>query len=309
MQSMKNENRNIIAVKMKMRSNNEGNEYRIQKMLDVILNNETVRSLMILSSRVNNFFANSIEDFFIVPDNKGELHKIYKIVTNHSNYHVINLISKENRIIHNEKGLNQSKKVSLIPIINEAVKTCQIQALGKGIEISFHSDKSLPLFLGNKDDLKQIVEDLIKTAIELTTGKIDINLEKDNNFTRLNMELSTSGDLQSDQIGISETLDHRTPREIKDMAKILLIENDQDITKVLKKDLERASFKVISAENDREAIVNLNGFIPDLIVCDIMIDTKYLIGFFTRIFHDPKLSSIPFIYLTAYPSRIYKWNN
>jgi hypothetical protein len=309
MQSIKNENTNIIAVKMKMRSNNEGNEYRIQKMLDVILNNETVRSLMILSSGANNFLTNSIEDFFIVPDNRGDIHKIYKKVTNHSNYHVINLIRKENLIIHNEKGLNQFKKVSLKPIINEAVKTYKIQAQRKGIEISFHSDKNLPLFFGNKDGLKQIAEDLIKTAIDLTNGKININLIQDYDFTRLNVEVSKSSNLQSDQTGISEKFKHGHCWEMKDMTKILLIEDDQDITKVLKKDLDRAGFEVISAKNDREAIKNLNGSIPALIVCDIMIDTECLIGFLTRIFHDPKLSSIPFIYLTAYPSRIYKSNN
>jgi len=298
MQSTKIEHTNTIAVQMKSKSNKTSAEDSVQKMLDVISNNETVRSLLILSGDTSTFLANTIEDFLIVPDNKGNIHKVNKTAKTCSYYPETKLISKDILIIHTEKGSNQSKEISLKPIINEVVKTYQIQAQGKGIEISFHSDDNLPFFWGDKDGLKQIAEDLLKMAIELTNeGKIDIDLNQDNDFLRLNVELPRNGNLQGDETGVSGKVVRGHRHENKGMAKILLVEDDLDITTLLKYDLERAGFEVFTAENDGEVNRHLNDPLPDQIVCNIMMDNIDHIRFRTRIFQDPILSSIPFLYI------------
>ena len=54
------------------------------------------------------------------------------------------------------------------------------------------------------------------------------------------------------------------------MKKILLIEDNDDIRNNTAELLELSSYKVITAENGKVGVEKALEFLPDLIICDIM---------------------------------------
>ncbi len=54
------------------------------------------------------------------------------------------------------------------------------------------------------------------------------------------------------------------------MAKILVIDDEQDIREKVCTMLEYEDFKTLSAENGRKGIEIAKQSLPDLIVCDVM---------------------------------------
>lgn len=84
------------------------------------------------------------------------------------------------------------------------------------------------------------------------------------------------------------------------MAKrILVVDDERHIVRLVQVNLERAGYEVVTAFDGREAIGKVKDVKPDLIVCDVMM--PYMDGFevLRTIRADPETRDIPFIMLTA----------
>jgi DNA-binding response OmpR family regulator len=82
-------------------------------------------------------------------------------------------------------------------------------------------------------------------------------------------------------------------------VKILLVEDDQYLVRLIKYSLEKAGFVVGLAENGQEALRYLNDSTPDLIICDIMMPIMDGLELRSKILQNQVLRSIPFMFLTA----------
>ena len=85
-----------------------------------------------------------------------------------------------------------------------------------------------------------------------------------------------------------------------------LHEDNPSLRKLLKYNLKRTGFLVDTAENCKEVISNLDDTISDLIVCDIMMPVMDVFDLRSKIIQYPKLSSIPFIFLTTKDQNAFK---
>jgi CRP-like cAMP-binding protein/CheY-like chemotaxis protein len=87
------------------------------------------------------------------------------------------------------------------------------------------------------------------------------------------------------------------------MRKILLIEDNKAVRENIAEILELAGYKVVAAENGRVGVDLAAKEVPELIICDIMMPELDGYGVLHLLNKNPKLSSIPFIFLTAKADR------
>jgi len=82
--------------------------------------------------------------------------------------------------------------------------------------------------------------------------------------------------------------------------KILIIDDDQDLTKNLTAILESRNYKVITAPNGTEGLEKFKKEAPDLLILDIMMDTD-LEGFdvLNKIKKEPDFRKTPILMLTG----------
>jgi CheY-like chemotaxis protein len=82
--------------------------------------------------------------------------------------------------------------------------------------------------------------------------------------------------------------------------KILIIDDDPDITEAMKIVLETKNYHVHTAENGTEGMKQIKNNTPDLIILDIMMDTPRE-GFFLdrELKKDPSYKNIPILMITA----------
>lgn len=82
--------------------------------------------------------------------------------------------------------------------------------------------------------------------------------------------------------------------------KILIIDDDPDIVKAMRTVLESQGYKIRSAANNAEGRKEVEAFVPDIIILDVMMEAM-CDGFdLAREFKtDAKLKSIPILMLTA----------
>lgn len=87
------------------------------------------------------------------------------------------------------------------------------------------------------------------------------------------------------------------------MTRILVIEDEQPIRDTLQDILELEGFEVLGAENGRGGIQLAKKFIPDLIICDVMMPEVDGYGVLKALHQDAETATIPFIFLTAKADR------
>jgi len=87
------------------------------------------------------------------------------------------------------------------------------------------------------------------------------------------------------------------------MKKILLIEDNRDVRENTANILELANYEVATAENGKIGVDLSENFMPDLIICDIMMPELDGYGVLEMLGKNSKTSSIPFIFLTAKTDR------
>ncbi|WP_026898799.1 response regulator [Daejeonella oryzae] len=87
------------------------------------------------------------------------------------------------------------------------------------------------------------------------------------------------------------------------MKTILLIEDNDDIRNNTAEILELSNYKVIVAENGKTGIEKALKYMPDLIICDILMPVLDGYGVLHAIHKNDKIKNIPFIFLTAKTER------
>ncbi len=87
------------------------------------------------------------------------------------------------------------------------------------------------------------------------------------------------------------------------MTTILVIEDEAPILENILEVLEIKNYQGIAATNGREGVELARQYLPDLIVCDIMMPELDGYGVLLNLRTDPATSSIPFIFLTARSDR------
>ncbi|MFD2570177.1 response regulator [Spirosoma soli] len=83
------------------------------------------------------------------------------------------------------------------------------------------------------------------------------------------------------------------------MAKVLVVEDEEQLRLNISEQLELDNHEVGSAMNGAEALALLSSFTPDLILCDIMMPEMDGIEFIRAIKRSVLYRSIPLIFLTA----------
>ena len=87
------------------------------------------------------------------------------------------------------------------------------------------------------------------------------------------------------------------------MKKILLIEDNEDIRGNTVEILELSNYEVIAAENGKEGVEKAIKFLPDLIICDIMMPGLDGFGVLHAVHKNDAIKNTPFIFLTAKTER------
>ena len=88
------------------------------------------------------------------------------------------------------------------------------------------------------------------------------------------------------------------------MKTILLIEDSDIIRENTAEILELAGYHVLTAENGKVGVENALATRPDLVVCDIMMPVLDGYGVLHIFGQNPRLASVPFIFLTAKTERL-----
>ena len=82
-------------------------------------------------------------------------------------------------------------------------------------------------------------------------------------------------------------------------SKILLVDDDVALSQMFKHNLTKAEFSCKTAHSAEEALEILKSDLPDIIISDIMMPQISGFEFRKRILEQPRLRSIPFIFLTV----------
>lgn len=81
--------------------------------------------------------------------------------------------------------------------------------------------------------------------------------------------------------------------------KILLVEDEESIAKLMLYNFKKAGYQYEWAENGLEGYLMTKSFNPDIIISDIMMPEVDGYQFRKQLLQDPKLKLIPFVFLTA----------
>ena len=93
------------------------------------------------------------------------------------------------------------------------------------------------------------------------------------------------------------------------MAKILVIDDDPDIVAAVRMSLENAGHQVLEAFSGKQGIEKIKAEHPDLIILDVMMETKDQGFVMARQMHDPnselgEFKDLPILLLTSVQSTI-----
>src|SRR3954470_3307897 len=82
-------------------------------------------------------------------------------------------------------------------------------------------------------------------------------------------------------------------------AKILVVDDEPDALELIGFNLKNAGYEVITAENGTEALKKARGFLPNLVLLDLMIPEVDGLEVCKILRRDPTTASIPIIMVTA----------
>ncbi|MGK7943961.1 MAG: response regulator transcription factor [Microcystaceae cyanobacterium] len=85
----------------------------------------------------------------------------------------------------------------------------------------------------------------------------------------------------------------------KDSKALLLIDDDPNLILLVKDYLEFRGYKVDTAENGQDALQILSDYLPDMIICDVMMPEMDGYSFVKKIRQDSRTSWIPVMFLSA----------
>lgn len=88
------------------------------------------------------------------------------------------------------------------------------------------------------------------------------------------------------------------------MKTILIIEDDKDILDNLTEFLELEGYHIISADNGKEGVDLAREFIPDLIICDVLMREMNGYNVLRSLLDTKKKHEIPFIFSTSNSEKV-----
>ena len=83
------------------------------------------------------------------------------------------------------------------------------------------------------------------------------------------------------------------------MPKILVIDDEEKVRKVITLHLTKAGYDVVTASNGFEALKDLDSIKPDLVITDIMMPKVSGLEFGKALHHSAETRGIPFIIISA----------
>jgi DNA-binding response OmpR family regulator len=81
--------------------------------------------------------------------------------------------------------------------------------------------------------------------------------------------------------------------------KVLALEDDPALQTLIRKQLTAHGFEVVVAGDGLEGLMKIETFIPDVIVCDLMMPNLDGLGFVRAIKSKKETAALPVIFLTA----------
>lgn len=84
------------------------------------------------------------------------------------------------------------------------------------------------------------------------------------------------------------------------MKKILIVDDEPDIVRLLSYRLEHSQYKVLKAYDGDECLSVLENDIPDLVLMDIKMPRCDGIRTFTRMWSSKKFKNIPVLFMTSF---------
>jgi len=89
--------------------------------------------------------------------------------------------------------------------------------------------------------------------------------------------------------------------QMKRLPKVVMIDDDKDLLSVLSSTIESGGFEVFSLSTSDEAYALLKKFTPDIILCDINLETSTMGGFtfFEKVQEIDHLKRVPFMFLSG----------
>jgi len=95
--------------------------------------------------------------------------------------------------------------------------------------------------------------------------------------------------------------EHKRIEPIRWKPKVVIIDDDENLLKALSTTVESEGFEVFSLSTSDEAYMLLRKIIPDVILCDINLETSTMGGFtfFEKVREIEKMKHVPFMFLSG----------
>ena len=87
------------------------------------------------------------------------------------------------------------------------------------------------------------------------------------------------------------------------MKKVLIVDDDVDVTKIVSKLVERSGHEAVVAKNGIEGMEKVKEHKPDLIILDVLMPKESGVRMFHGLKTDESLKGIPVIMLSAIPQK------
>ena len=84
-----------------------------------------------------------------------------------------------------------------------------------------------------------------------------------------------------------------------DPFKLLIVDDEPDINELLSYNFRKRGFDVVTACNGKVAMETLNGFLPDVIILDIMMPVMNGVAFCRELKSTHRYKDIPVLFLSA----------
>jgi DNA-binding response OmpR family regulator len=88
------------------------------------------------------------------------------------------------------------------------------------------------------------------------------------------------------------------------MKTILVIEDNEDILENLTEYFEMEGYKILRSNNGKRGVELAREFIPDLIICDVLMNEMSGYEVLDLLLSTPKTSEIPFIFSTSQSEKV-----
>jgi PleD family two-component response regulator len=182
-----------------------------------------------------------------------------------------NLLVEKGKNLEKEHQNEKMKETSTIPIVSSKTTVPDIQ-------------KNL-----NQQSTIQRVQSAVPTP------------NRQNNVTYTSTRETKSDPVQQIAFPSAQTSTKNDTFTKKPLPKIVMIDDDVNLLSAMHMMIESRGFEVISLSTSDEAYTLLKRFTPDIILCDINLETSTMGGltFFEKVQEIDRLKNIPFIFLTG----------